>query len=186
MVELPAMLAGEVDPDLAEELIRTLNRVLVRGATILDDSGRPVPVTPKMIGVACAQVAQVNAIRERLGPDLAGVFVETANRFQGLERPPMFVQHPLSGRADATNFHLDAGRLCVMLSRHRVGCWIFARKGISRMLRKYAPRGDRSLGISDDPEFRGWRANMQLMQALEQGRRIFRVPLRPRNVDRAS
>ena len=40
------------------------------------------------------------------------------------------------------------------------------------MLRKFAPRGDRSLGISDDPEFRGWRANMQLMQALEQRRRI--------------
>ena len=54
------------------------------------------------------------------------------------------------------------------------------------MLRKFAPRGDRSLGISDDPEFRGWRANMQLMQALEQRRRIFRVPLRPRDVDRAS
>ncbi len=97
VVELPAMLVGEVDPDLAEELIWTLNRVLVRGATIFDDAGGPVPVTPKMIGVACAQVAQVNAIRERLGPDLADVFVEIANRFQGLERPLMFVQHPLSG-----------------------------------------------------------------------------------------
>jgi AAA domain-containing protein len=186
MVELPAMLVGEVDPDLAEQLIWTLNRVLVRSATILDVAGRPVPVSPKMIGVACAQVAQVNAIRERLGPDLADVFVETANRFQGLERPLMFIQHPLSGRADATNFHLDAGRLCVMLSRHRVACWVFAREGVSRMLRKYAPRGDRSLGISDDPEFRGWRANIQLMRALEERRRIFRVPLRPRDVFRAS
>jgi hypothetical protein len=107
MVELPAMLAGEVDPDLADEVIWTINRVLMRGATILDDHHRSVRVTPDMIGVACAQVAQVNAIRERLGPELAEVFVETANRFQGLERPLMFVQHPLSGRADATNFHLE-------------------------------------------------------------------------------
>lgn len=184
MVKLPAMLAGDVDPDLADELIWTINRVLMRGAMILDEDERPVSVTPEMIGVACAQVAQVNTIRERLGPALSGVFVETANRFQGLERPLMFVQHPLSGRADATNFHLDAGRLCVLLSRHRVGCWIFGREGVSRQLRKYAPRGDRTLGIDDDPEFRGWQASMHLMHQLEQRGRIYSVPLR-RDLDRA-
>ncbi len=178
MVELPSMLVGDVDPDLADEIIWTVRRVLMRGATVLDRDGIPVRVTPEMIGIACAQVAQVHALRQRLGTDLAGVFVETANRFQGLERPLMFVQHPLSGRADATNFHLDAGRLCVLLSRHRVACWIFGREGISRQLRRYAPRGDRSLGISDDPEFQGWRANMNLMQALAQRGRIYPVPAR--------
>lgn len=185
MIELPAMLAGDVDPDLADEMIWTINRVLMRRATILDDKGQPVRVTPDMIGVTCAQVAQVNTIRERLGAALDGVFVETANRFQGLERPLMFVQHPLSGRADGTNFHLDAGRLCVLLSRHRVGCWIFGREGISRQLRKYAPRGDRTLGISDDPEFRGWQANMQLMSQLEQRGRIYRVPTHASDIERA-
>lgn len=180
MVELPAMVTGEVDPDLVEALIWTIERVMVRGAKISGEDGKPVKVTPKMIGVACAQVSQVNAIRERLGPALDGVFVETANRFQGLERPLMFVQHPLSGRADANNFHLDAGRLCVMLSRHRVGCWIFGREGTSRQLRKYAPRGDRALGIDDDPEFTGWQASMQLMQALQKRGRIYGVPLRRR------
>lgn len=178
MVELPAMLAGEVDPDLADELIWTIERVLTRGATIDNDGGNPVEVTPQMIGVACAHIAQVHAIRERLGAALSGVFVETANRFQGLERPLMFVQHPLSGRADATDFHLDAGRLCVLLSRHRVGCWIFGREGISRQLRRYAPRGDRSLGISDDPEFQGWRANMKLIESLSRRGRVYRVPAR--------
>ena len=72
-------------------------------------------------------------------------------------------RHELPSRRRATLRHA---------LRHRVGCWVFAREGISRMLRKFAPRGDRSLGTSDDPEFRGWRANMQLMQALEQRRRI--------------
>jgi hypothetical protein len=105
-----------------------------------------------MIGVACAHVSQVNAVRERLGPDLSGVFVETANRFHGLERPLMFVHHPLSGRADATGFHLDAGRLCVMLSSQRINCRIFPREGIGPQLRRYAPTGDRVLGIPDDPE----------------------------------
>jgi len=86
----------------------------------------------------------------------------------------------LSGRADATAFHLDAGRLCVLLSRHRVACWIFGRDGISRQLRRYAPTGDRSLGISDDPEFEGWRSNTNLMHALARAGRIYSVPARAR------
>lgn len=175
MVELPPLIAGEVDLELADEIVWTISRVLTRGASFHDGRGA-VTVTPAMIGVACAHVAQVNAIRERLGPALSDVFVETANRFQGLERPLMFVQHPLSGRADATEFHLDSGRLCVLLSRHRVACWIFGREGISRQLRRYAPVGDRSLGISDDPEFEGWRANMDFMRSLVQRRRIYSVP----------
>jgi hypothetical protein len=177
MVELPPLLVGDVDHALADEVVWTINRVLTRGATFEDEEGAKM-VTPSMIGVACARVAQVNAVRERLGSGLRDVFVETANRFQGLQRPLMFVQHPLSGRADATEFHLDAGRLCVLLSRHRVACWIFGREGISRQLRRYAPVGDRSLGISDDPEFEGWRANMDLMHALTRRGRVYSVPQR--------
>ncbi len=184
VVQLPAMLTGEFDPELANEIVWTIRRILLRGATILDHDGQSLQVTPEMIGVACAHVAQVNAIRERLGHDLADIFVETANRFQGLERPLMLVQHPLSGRADATGFHLDAGRLCVLLSRHRVACWIFGRDGISRQLQRYAPRGDRSLGISDDPEFKGWHSNITLMQALTRSGRVYPVPARA-NLDHA-
>lgn len=174
LIELPPLIAGEVDQDLADEMVWTIRRVLTR-RPIVEDDGEIRAVEPDMIGVACAHVAQVNAIRERLGPDLHDVFVETANRFQGLERSLMFVQHPLSGRADATGFHLDAGRLCVLLSRHRVACWIFAREGIARQLRRYAPTGDRTLGISDDPEYDGWRANMTLMSELAQRGRIHQV-----------
>lgn len=179
MVELPPLIAGETDLELADEIVWTIGRVLTRGANFHEQRG-VTAVTPAMIGVACAHVAQVNAVRERLGIALRDVFVETANRFQGLERPLMFVQHPLSGRADATEFHLDSGRLCVLLSRHRVACWIFGREGISRQLRRYAPVGDRSLGISDDPEFDGWRANMDLMRSLAQRGRIYSVPGRTR------
>lgn len=133
-------------------------------------------LTPAMIGVACAQVAQVAAVRERLWPDLNGILVETANRFQGLERPLMFVQHPLSGRADATEFHLDAGRLCVMLSRHSVACWIFGREGIASQLRRYAPVGDRALRIDADPEFEGWRASENLLDQLSRHNRVYQIP----------
>jgi hypothetical protein len=172
MVELPPQITGEADGELAQELVESIRRLLRRRAQMSDD-GRVSEVTPGDIGVVCAHVSQVNAVRERLGSAMADVFVETANRFQGIERPFMFVHHPLSGRADATAFHLDAGRLCVMLSRHRIGCWIFGRQGISEQLTRFAPAGDRALGIDDDPEYQGWRAHLTLLAALSRANRVF-------------
>ena len=172
MVELPPQITGETDGALAQELVESIRRLLRRRAQMSDD-GRVSEVTPGDIGVVCAHVSQVNAVRERLGSAMADVFVETANRFQGIERPFMFVHHPLSGRADATAFHLDAGRLCVMLSRHRIGCWIFGRQGITEQLTRFAPAGDRALGIDEDPEYQGWRAHLTLLAALSRANRVF-------------
>lgn len=178
-VELPPAISGDDDPELAAEIVWTVARLLRRRPRITDRNEQEVDVSPAMVGVSCAQIAQVSAIRERLAElGLEDVFVETANRFQGLERPLMFVQHPLSGRADATAFHLDAGRLCVLLSRHSVGCWLFTRAGLEQQLRRYAPVGDRSLGISDDPEYDGWRANLYMVENLRGRGRIYAVPLR--------
>jgi superfamily I DNA and/or RNA helicase len=120
-------------------------------------------------------VAQTNAVRERLPRELAGVFVETADRFQGLERPIMFVYHPLSGRTDADTFHLDSGRMCVALSRHRVACFILTRAGVHDMLLRFAPTADRILGINEDREYEGWRAQVRIAEELEQAGRV--VPL---------
>lgn len=172
MVELPPQITGEADGELAQELVASISRLLHRRAWMSDD-GRVRDVTAADIGVVCAHVSQVNAVRERLGPGLSDVFVETANRFQGIERHFMFVHHPLSGRADATAFHLDAGRLCVMLSRHRIGCWVFGRHGITDQLTRFAPAGDRALGIDDDPEYKGWRSHLTLLAALSRANRVF-------------
>jgi hypothetical protein len=172
MVELPPQLTGERDEEIADELVASIRRLLMRQAWVRDD-GFVSRVTPDMIGVVCAHVSQVNAVRERLGRDLGSVFVETANRYQGIERAFMFVHHPLSGRADASAFHLDAGRLCVMLSRHRVACWIFGRQGIAQQLMRYTPIGDRALGIDDDPEYRGWRAHLTVMSWLANAGRLY-------------
>ena len=172
MVELPPQITGQADSELAQELVASILRLLRRRAWMSDD-GQVRDVTPGDVGVVCAHVSQVNAVRERLGAGLSDVFVETANRFQGIERPFMFVHHPLSGRADATAFHLDAGRLCVMITRHRIGCWIFGRQGITEQLIRFAPAGDRALGIDDDPEYRGWRAHLTLLAALSRSNRMF-------------
>lgn len=172
MVELPAQITGERDTEIADELVASIRRLLQRQPNMSDD-GTVCAVTPDKIGVVCAHVSQVNAVRERMGPDLSGVFVETANRFQGIERAFMFVHHPLSGRADATAFHLEAGRLCVMLSRHRIGCWIFGRQGIAQQLTRYCPVGDRALGVEDDPEYRGWYAHLTVMSWLANRNRYY-------------
>jgi hypothetical protein len=60
--------------------------------------------------------------------------VDTANRLQGREYDVTVVLHPLSGRRDATAFHLKAGRLCVLTSRHRQACVIVGRAGIHELL----------------------------------------------------
>jgi hypothetical protein len=171
MLELPAKITGEVDEEVAMAIVRMIERLFARRATIEDD-GLTRNLDPSMVGIVCAHVSQVNAIRERLPASLSDVLVETSDRFQGLERELMFVHHPLSGRADASAFHLEAGRLCVMLSRHRVACWIVGRAGIADRLLRYAPSGDRTLGIDEDPEFEGWRAHLSILKKLAEERRV--------------
>ncbi len=170
-LELPALIAGELDDELAETIVALIERLFKRRAEVRDDDGTR-RLDPTMVGVVCAHVAQVNAVKERLPHHLADVFVETADRFQGLERPVMIVYHPLSGRADASEFHLDAGRLCVMLSRHRVACFIVTRGGIENLLLRHASSGERILGIEEDAEFGGWKAHLTVLQTLHQQGRV--------------
>lgn len=174
LAELPERITGELDEEAAELTVAMIQRLFSRGAWVQDD-GQQQDIQPAMIGVVCAHVSQVNAVRERLPSALSDVLVETADRFQGLQRGLMFVHHPLSGRADASEFHLDAGRLCVMLSRHRIACWIVARAGIEGQLRRYAPSGDRILGVDEDVEYEGWRAQTYILDALRRRGRIVRM-----------
>jgi hypothetical protein len=173
-VELPPLITGEVDEQLADTVVALIVRLLQRRAEIYEaDTERPLEAS--MIGVVCAHVSQVNAIRERLPLELADVLVETSDRFQGLERTVMLVYHPLSGRADASVFHLDAGRLCVMASRHRVVCFLVSRAGVEDLLLRYAPSGDRVLGLDEDAEFSGWQAHLTIARRLRERERIVRL-----------
>lgn len=164
-VELPEAITGELDDEIADAIVASIHRLILR-RTVVTDDGSTVPLTPAMIGVVCAHVSQVNAVRERLPASMSDVLVETSDRFQGLERAIMLVHHPLSGRTDADAFHMDAGRLCVMLSRHRVACLVFARGGIEDLLVRYGPSGDRVLGSDTDQEFEGCRAHLEIQQRL--------------------
>ena len=109
-----------------------------------------------------------------LGLSLQDVHVETANRFQGLERKVIIALHPLSGRRRVTEFALEAGRMCVAISRHRVACIIIGRDGVRECLDDLPADEGRFLGQSDDPFFDGWRAHSRLWTALESRNAIIR------------
>lgn len=76
------------------------------------------PVTSRDIAVVVPHVAQAGAVRAMLA-DLPEILVGTANGLQGLERAAVVALHPMAGYRSAEAFALDAGRMCVTLSRHR-------------------------------------------------------------------
>jgi AAA domain len=101
----------------------------------------------------------------RAGSGLTGVTVDTANRLQGREFDVVIVLHPLSGRRDATAFHLEAGRLCVLTSRHRHACIVVARAGIPELLDAYPSTEPVHLNVpAKFPD--GWEANQAVLAAL--------------------
>ena len=105
------------------------------------------------------------AIRARLPPEAAGVTVDTANRLQGREYDLTVVLHPLSGRQDATAFHLEAGRLCVLTSRHRHACVVVARAGIAELLDAHPSTEPVHLNVPVKfPD--GWEANQSMLAHL--------------------
>lgn len=170
LITLPRLHTGEADPVLAGAIVAMAERLIERNAQLFDHEGQRA-ICPEDIAIVCAQTSQVNAVRERLPATFGPTLVDTANRLQGLERPVVLVYHPLSGRTDASVFHLDQGRLCVMTSRHSIACFVFGRDGMEQTLEDYVPQGDRVLGSSDDAEFDGLQAHMRFLSTLRaQGR----------------
>ncbi|RQX16801.1 helicase, partial [Micromonospora chalcea] len=124
------------------------------------------PVTADRIAVGAAHRDQVAAIRSRLGTAGAGITVDTANRLQGREYDVTIVLHPLSGRRDATAFHLESGRLCVLASRHRHACVVVARAGIGELLDAYPSTERVHLDVPVKfPD--GWEANQTVLTHLD-------------------
>jgi superfamily I DNA and/or RNA helicase len=99
---------------------------------------------------------------------LGGVVVETANKLQGLEFEVVFVWHPLAGLPEADAFHLDPGRLCVLLTRHRQACIVVGPAGDCDLLKdRVPPPTEAYLGWDPDPVLDGWEVHRQVFAALE-------------------
>jgi hypothetical protein len=99
---------------------------------------------------------------------IGGVVVETANQLQGLEFDVVVAWHPLASLPEPDGFHLDPGRLCVLLTRHCHACVVAGRAGDDELLNDQPPLPTPSyLGWDPDPVLDGWEVHRQVFAALE-------------------
>ncbi|WP_067574725.1 AAA domain-containing protein [Nocardia acidivorans] len=174
--ELPRRHVPRTDAQTIQTAANLAGRLLDRGAVATCErhrDGRLLDATDIAIGVAHRDQADlVRAALSRTGnPDAARVVVNTANRLQGREFEVVIVVHPLSGRRDATSFHLEAGRLCVLTSRHRQACILVAREGITDLLDSHPSTDPVHLSVpAKFPD--GWEANQVVMAKLIADHRV--------------
>ena len=165
--ELAPRFTIRTDAEAAAACARLAGRALARDAMAFSEAGER-PLTPDRVAIGAAHRDQAAAIRALLPPEAAGVTVDTANRLQGREYDLTVVLHPLSGRRDATAFHLESGRLCVLTSRHRHACVVVARGGIADLLDEHPSTEPVHLNVPVKfPD--GWEANQAILAHLNRG-----------------
>jgi hypothetical protein len=175
LLELPARHTPRTDPEAVRAVATVVRRLLDRGgAATSERSPDPAPLTADRIAVGTAHRDQAAAIRSALADlGVADVTVDTANRLQGREYDVTVVLHPLSGRPDATAFHLETGRLCVLASRHRHACIVVCRAGVGDLLDDYPSTEPVQLGtLVKFPD--GWEANHAVLAHLAEHRVAWR------------
>jgi AAA domain len=171
LYELPPRHTVRTDTEAVWACASLAERLVQRGCMGYSEqtpAGAPVGAGRIAIGTAHRdQSKAIRAVLSGLGPALAGVTVDTANRLQGREFDVVIVLHPLSGRHDASAFHLEAGRLCVLTSRHRHACIVVARAGIPELLDAYPSTEPVHLNVpAKFPD--GWEANQAVMAHLSE------------------
>lgn len=170
LLELPARFTIRTDAEAVEAVAAIAKRLVERGA-VARSGAEAHPVTPDRIAVGAAHRDQVAALTAALNG--LPVTVDTANRLQGREYDVTVVLHPLSGRRDATAFHLEAGRLCVLTSRHRQACIVVARAGIAELLDAHP--STEPVHLDEPVKFPdGWAANQTVLAHLSNHR--VRIP----------
>ncbi|RPE43642.1 AAA domain-containing protein [Streptomyces sp. Ag109_O5-1] len=175
LLELPARHTPRTDPEAVRAVATVVRRLLDRGgAATSERSPDPAPLTPDRIAVGTAHRDQAAAVRAALAElGVSDVTVDTANRLQGREYDVTVVLHPLSGRPDATAFHLETGRLCVLASRHRHACIVVCRAGVTDLLDDYPSTEPVQLGtLVKFPD--GWEANHAVLAHLAEHRVTWR------------
>jgi hypothetical protein len=162
--ELASRFTVRTDAEAAAACAALASRALSRAPVAVSESGA-AELTADRIAIGAAHRDQVAAIKSFLPAWAAGVTVDTANRLQGREYDLTVVLHPLSGRQDATAFHLESGRLCVLTSRHRHACVVVARAGIAELLDAHPSVEPVHLNVPVKfPD--GWEANQSMLAHL--------------------
>lgn len=174
-VELPDLMMPSADPSAVELLADIVGELLSKSIRVHDEHGER-DLAPHRIAVGVTHRVQQAMLREAVDRTCAdldippgSVVVDTANRLQGREFDVVVAWHPLSGRRDATSFHLDAGRLCVLLSRHRQACIVVSRGGLRDQLMAHA--STEPVWVAEQvPVVDGWEAHLSVIEHLERYR----------------
>ncbi|MFC9470985.1 AAA domain-containing protein [Nocardia sp. NPDC056952] len=172
--ELPRRHVPRTDGETIRSAADLATRLLDRGTTGHCEhapEGRELRAGDIAIGVAHRDQADLvrAALRRSRNPEARSITVDNANRLQGREYEVMVVVHPLSGRRDATSFHLESGRLCVLTSRHRQACIVVGRAGIVDLLDSHPSTEPIHLSVpAKFPD--GWQANQVVMGHLTRHR----------------
>jgi len=180
LLELPDEHVAHTDPDMTTAIATLITRLLTRRAVLIDGNQRQ-PLTARNIAVGVVHTTQrdriahaIDALAGTLGFNPGDIVVDTANRLQGREFGVVIALHPLSGRRDATEFHIEAGRLCVLTSRHNTACIVVSRAGVQRQLDDYPHNRPVWLNAPMQP-VDGWTANRTFLKRLQ---RLAHVSLR--------
>ena len=170
----PHATGGQTDRGLALAIASLAGRLLDRQARVLVDPGAGfTELRERDIMVIATHHDQVAQLTPLLPP---GVRLGTADSLQGEDAPVVLAWHPLSGAAEPDSFHCDAGRTCVMITRHTVACAVFMRHGIGEMLDDQQPS---ELLVPSNPRAtvrRAWHAQRQFLAEMASAGRLHQMP----------
>jgi AAA domain len=168
-VTLPGAPVLTADPATAVIIRELVHRLLARSAQVTSENRAAfTSLRPADVAVGVSHNDQKDLLRALLDSyGLAGVRVDTANRLQGLTFEVVVAWHPLAGAAVTDAFHLDPGRLCVLLTRHRQACIVVGRDTDRALLEGVPPATPGFLGWDPDPVLDGWDAHEGVFRLLE-------------------
>lgn len=169
-LEQPALQTLIADPEAAQLIVDVIARLLHRGCELTcerDPAGRAL--SPDRIAIAVSHNDQKAMVRTLLDARrLHAVVVNTANKLQGLEFDVVVCWHPLAGLNEPDEFHLEAGRLCVMCTRHRHACLVVGRRGDRELVEGLPPSTPTYPGAGADADelLRGWEVHRNVFGSL--------------------
>jgi hypothetical protein len=167
-VTLPDAQVLNADPATGRLIRDLVHRLLARSAQVSSENRPVADLRPSEIAVGVSHNDQKDLLRAMLDEvGLAGVKVDTANRLQGLTFEVVIAWHPLAGATVTDAFHLDPGRLCVLLTRHRQACIVVGRDTDRELLEGIPPATPGYLGWDPDPVLDGWDAHEGVFRLLE-------------------
>jgi hypothetical protein len=157
------------DPEIVNAVAGLVRRFYDRAPeTRCERAGRLTRLGVSDTAVVVSHRRQRGAIRAALADvGLGDVFVETANKIQGLEFATVFYWHSLAGLSTADPFHLDPGRTCVGLTRHRHACVVVGREGDRALVEGFPPITPSYPDWDSDPVLDGWDIHRQIFSGLE-------------------